>query len=217
MLSYVFRDFRRYLIQAGTPLPTRCMVIKPFLHDSVRPVTRPAYRSMTSICTGHSMVLDAPTKTLYIFAGTFEKGDQEFTFDEMWQIDLGKLDGVKEVFKRELEAWQGSEDEDSDEDEEGSDEDEEEEEEEEDATEPETPATSVAGDASLVASESTAATEFDSAEQEGSSSPKDDRPMPRPFESLRDFFDDRTKAGDRRGFFEDCPQIARRYRRSSST
>ena len=60
--------------------------------------------------------------TLYLFGGTFEQGDREYTFDEMWAIDLGKLDGVREVFKRELENWQGSEDEESedDEDDEGS-------------------------------------------------------------------------------------------------
>ncbi|KAK4497396.1 hypothetical protein PRZ48_011847 [Zasmidium cellare] len=119
--------------------------------------------------------------TLYIFGGTFEKGDREFTFDEMWAIDLGKLDGVKEVFKRELEDWQGSEDEESDEDddEEGSDDDEDEEME---GTEPSTPATSVADEPSI------AATEPEPTEQETTSAQKDDLPMPRPFETLRDFF-----------------------------
>ncbi|KXT16018.1 hypothetical protein AC579_7110 [Pseudocercospora musae] len=122
--------------------------------------------------------------TLYIYGGTYEKGDQEFTFDEMWAIDLGKLDGVKEVFRRELADWQGSEDEESDdEDEEGSDEDEDDEE----GPEPSTAATSIADDASVAASESTAATEVET-EQETSSAEKDNLPMPRPFESLRDFF-----------------------------
>ncbi|CAK3968682.1 Kelch repeat-containing 3 [Lecanosticta acicola] len=125
--------------------------------------------------------------TLYIFGGTFEKGDQEFTFDEMWAIDLGKLDGVKEVFKRELLDWQGSEDEESD-DEEDDDDDEEEEEEagsgeensdedEAQATEPSTPATSIADPS-----------EADAVESELVSSAKDNLPMPRPFETLRDFF-----------------------------
>lgn len=57
---------------------------------------------------------------LYIYGGTFEKGDREFTFDEMYAIDLVKLDGVKEIFRREPENWLGSEDEDSEEDEEDS-------------------------------------------------------------------------------------------------
>ncbi|CAF3612155.1 unnamed protein product [Fusarium graminearum] len=33
---------------------------------------------------------------LYIYGGTFEKGDREFTFDDLYAIDLGKLDGCKE-------------------------------------------------------------------------------------------------------------------------
>jgi len=45
--------------------------------------------------------------TLFIYGGTFEKGDREFTFDEMWTIDLGKMDGAKEVFRREIEDWAG--------------------------------------------------------------------------------------------------------------
>lgn len=43
---------------------------------------------------------------LYIYGGTFEKGDREFTFDDMYAIDLGKLDGCKEVFSRvQAEDW----------------------------------------------------------------------------------------------------------------
>jgi hypothetical protein len=88
---------------------------------------------------------------LYIYGGTFEKDDREFTFDDLYAIDLGKMDGCKEVFSREVENWivsflslrrrcvflrryllvglQGSDDED-DEDEEDEDEDEDEEDEE---------------------------------------------------------------------------------------
>lgn len=42
---------------------------------------------------------------LYIYGGTFEKGDREFTFDDLYAIDLGKLDGCKEVFSRPVEDW----------------------------------------------------------------------------------------------------------------
>jgi hypothetical protein len=42
---------------------------------------------------------------LYIYGGTFEKGDREFTFDDMYAIDLGKMDGCKEVFSRPVEDW----------------------------------------------------------------------------------------------------------------
>ena len=122
--------------------------------------------------------------TLYIYGGTFEKGDREFTFDEMWSIELGKLDGVKEVFKRELEDRQGSEDEDSEEDEE-EDEESDDEEEEEDGAEPDTPASSVATDEPRP--ENMEETEADIAESEASVA-KDDLPQPRPFEALREFF-----------------------------
>jgi hypothetical protein len=83
---------------------------------------------------------------LYIYGGTFEKGDREFTFDDLYAIDLGKLDGCKEIFMRPVEDWivsakpaisvtgvltsmQESDDEDDDEDDED---DEEEEDDEED-------------------------------------------------------------------------------------
>lgn len=42
---------------------------------------------------------------LYIYGGTFEKGDREFTFDDLYAIDLGKMDGCKEVFSRQTEDW----------------------------------------------------------------------------------------------------------------
>lgn len=123
--------------------------------------------------------------TLYIYGGTFEKGDREYTFDEMWAIDLSKLDGVKEVFKREISDWQGSDDEESDEDDEdGSDEDDDED--EEDGTEPSTPATSVAATEDLLPIPEQPA-ETETVEQEPSAM-ADKLPHPRPFESLRDFF-----------------------------
>lgn len=54
---------------------------------------------------------------LYIYGGTWEKGDREFTFDELFSVDLGKLDGVKTIFSRKDETlWEES---DSDDDDEG--------------------------------------------------------------------------------------------------
>lgn len=121
---------------------------------------------------------------LYVYGGTFEKGDREFTFDEMHAVDLGKLDGVKEVFRRELEDWQGSDDEDSeddddeDDDEEGSD----------DEADESTPATSVAP--SVAATEEIADKEAAEVgeEPEDAAEPSDGLPHPRPFETLREFF-----------------------------
>src|SRR5205085_789738 len=92
----------------------------------------------------HGAQLTVQDDVLYIYGGTFEKGDREFTFDEMWTIDLGKLDGVKEMFRRELENWDASDEEESDE--EDGDWSDDESEDEEDPPEPSAPSTSVAPD-----------------------------------------------------------------------
>jgi hypothetical protein len=46
---------------------------------------------------------------LYIYGGTFEKfsekADREYTFDDLYAIDLVKLDGCKEIFRIEHEDW----------------------------------------------------------------------------------------------------------------
>ncbi|TKA68840.1 hypothetical protein B0A55_07309 [Friedmanniomyces simplex] len=122
--------------------------------------------------------------TLYIQGGIFEKGEREYTFDEMWAIDLGKLDGCKEVFRREIDDWQGSEDEESDDDEEdeGS-----EDEEDDEEGEPSTPATSVdpRDDHAPAPAQSAEAAE---PVEEDAPAVVDKLPHPRPFESLRDFF-----------------------------
>ena len=122
---------------------------------------------------------------LYIFGGTYEHGDREYTFDEMFAIDLGKLDGVQEIYRRELENWQGDEaesDSDSDEEDESEDED-------------------MEGDApsgvSLIPSTAPSTTAelppsidepMDIEEEQPESTTTDTRPHPRPFESLREFF-----------------------------
>ncbi|KAK3669412.1 Kelch repeat-containing protein 3 [Recurvomyces mirabilis] len=124
---------------------------------------------------------------LYIFGGTFEKGDREYTFDEMWAIDLGKLDGCREVFKREIEDWQGSEDEDSEEDDEDDGSDDSEDEEAEEGAAPSTPATSIAPSEDATAAAAQLAEDVQ--EEETTDTSTNDRlPHPRPFESLRDFF-----------------------------
>jgi hypothetical protein len=122
---------------------------------------------------------------LYIFGGTYEHGDREYTFDEMFAIDLGKLDGVEEVYRRELENWQGDEaesDSDSDEEEESEDED----------MEGDAPA-GVALTLSTAPSTTTGSVpsmdeSMDVEEEQPEATIDDTRPHPRPFESLREFF-----------------------------
>jgi hypothetical protein len=137
---------------------------------------------------------------LYIYGGTFEKGDREFTFDEMYAIDLGKLDGVKQIFRREAENWLGSDDEDSeDDDDEDDDEDDEEDEEGDVKMTDEKPlytestrkskrkdkAAAVDDEAS-----SPVVPAFDDTPDDSTTatSADDNLPHPRPFETRRDFF-----------------------------
>jgi hypothetical protein len=142
---------------------------------------------------------------LYVYGGTFEKGDREFTFDEMYSIDLGKLDGVKQIFHREPENWLGSDDEDSD-DEDGSEDDEDDSEEEDEEGDvnmtdekplyAESTRKSKRKDKAAVVGDETSETSYmpsltfddtpdDTKEAE---EPDDNLPHPRPFESRRDFF-----------------------------
>ena len=141
---------------------------------------------------------------LYIYGGTFDKGDREFIFDEMYAIDLGKLDGVKQIFRREPENWEGSDEEESD-DEDGSDEDDDDEEEDEEGDvkmTDEKPLHTESTRKSKRKEKLTAA--FDEASETSSApstafddtpdnattttSADDNLPHPRPFESRRDFF-----------------------------
>ena len=133
---------------------------------------------------------------LYIYGGTFEKGDREYTFDEMWAIDLGKLDGVKEIYKREIENWAESDVEDSDEDEDQDSEAEDDEDngdttmedstlDHQDHLDPTVPEAQATKSANTTGSDPSSLPDTVS---EADSSLLDSRPHPRPFESLRDFF-----------------------------
>ncbi|KAF2714168.1 galactose oxidase [Pleomassaria siparia CBS 279.74] len=135
--------------------------------------------------------------TLYIYGGTFEKGDREFTFDELWSVNLNHLDGVQEIFKRDLEDWLGSDDEadsegDEDDDEEDDDWSEVEDEEaaSKDASTLASPTASTAPTTPLLTAPTATATavEDDIGTTEEISALTDTLPHPRPFESLRDFY-----------------------------
>lgn len=124
--------------------------------------------------------------TLFIFSGTFEKGDREFTFNDMYSIDLDKLDGVKEIFYNEPENWNLMDQEESDEEMDEDEEDDEDEDVEEDAMSLD--AASSAPTDLTVPSVTRDMEQLEVEEQEASSSQEDSRPLPRPFESLREFF-----------------------------
>lgn len=123
---------------------------------------------------------------LYIFGGTYEHGDREYTFDEMYAVDLVKLDGMQEIYRREVENWQGSDDEEN----EGSDDDEEDSE-DENMEDLETPMAGVALQPSTTQELSPQilhAAEAIEPESEKPTHEEDTWPLPRPFESLREFF-----------------------------
>ena len=124
---------------------------------------------------------------LYIFGGTYENGDREYTFDELWAIDLGKLDGVEEIYRRELENWQGSDDEESGSD--SNDEDESADEELEENTPMDIVTPSVENGATSQAETPFVTDQVSEPEMDDrDTNIADDRPHPRPFESLREFF-----------------------------
>lgn len=132
---------------------------------------------------------------LYIYGGTFEKGDREYTLDDLYAIDLGKMDGCKEIFKRENEDWVQSDDEDDDEDDDEEDDDDEDSEEE-----PEQPATPLFTPSKRNKKPKADGSDPDAAAAAGDGAGADDDdveettvlddglPHPRPFESRRDFF-----------------------------
>lgn len=43
--------------------------------------------------------------TLFIYGGTYEKKDREITFDDLYAIDLGKMNGCKVIHSRLQEDW----------------------------------------------------------------------------------------------------------------
>ena len=117
---------------------------------------------------------------LYIFGGTFEKKDVEITFSDLYSIDLGKLDGVRELHYVEPRNWDATTE---DSEEEMEDEGESEEEsDDEDGMEIDTSITEAPPSETLPTTETAVEEESEVRAQE------DSRPFPRPFESLREFF-----------------------------
>lgn len=155
--------------------------------DLDTPPTKPAKAViMTMPHSRFNAQLAVQDDILYIFGGTYENGDREYTFDEMWAIDVGKLDGFREIFRREPENWQGS-------DEEGSSSESNEGESEDENLEGDVPMgvplISPTTDSLPTPKESHAWKNTPLIEaEEPETTAADDRPHPRAFESLRDFF-----------------------------
>ena len=123
---------------------------------------------------------------LYIYGGTFERGDREFTFDEMWSIDLGKLNGVHEIFKREPDNWLEAEDEGSDS--QSGEDDESDGDEDEDESMADTVFPLEAGNPEQVPGTPASEVTMTDVDDQLEALVPDTRPYPRPFESLREFY-----------------------------
>ena len=131
---------------------------------------------------------------LYIFGGTYEHGDREYTFDEMYAIDLGKLDGIKEIYRKESGEWQASDGEETDSEEENN----------SDLSEDSVMDTEVSSGVPLPREEVVGATtpitkvpeDVDIEMEDGMDELQilDNLPQPRPFENLRDFFSRTTSS-----------------------
>jgi hypothetical protein len=118
---------------------------------------------------------------LFIFGGTFEKKDVEITFSDLYSIDLGKLDGVRELHYAEPVNWNATVEDDSDEEME-EEEDSEAESGDDDEMDIDTPSTELSTTKTFTGADTVVEIEAEHRAQE------DSRPFPRPFESLRDFY-----------------------------
>lgn len=131
-------------------------------------------------CGRFNAALAVQRNVMYIAGGMIEKGEQEVTLDDIWAVDLNKLDEFKEVksMSQECANWVASDDEDEDEDMEGEDQemsDEEIDEDEEDEEEIEKRKRRRGGRRQRL--------------RERVAQPEDDHFTPKVNESLKDFFE----------------------------
>lgn len=172
----------------GSIEDTDAMELTETASEEVAPaqLTQPIFMTMPH--PRFNAQLAVQNDVLYIFGGTYEHGDREFTFDDMYAIDLGRLDGVKEIYKREPENWVASEDEDSDsEDEEEESEDEDMDMEGEGSSGVPLPQAEPEKQTSFVEAAPVGEMMYDEEDRQELAT-VDNRPHPRPFETLRDFF-----------------------------
>lgn len=175
-------------LEAKGSVETADTTMEQRMDDSDTVQTRPAKPKLFAMPHPRfNAQLAVQDDVLYIFGGTYEQGDREYTFDEMWSVDLGKLDGVQEVYRRELDNWQGSDNgssvSESDEDEQSEDEDMD----DEDNAGVPLPVTKtypIPEPKDTTFSEDPDMLETDIPD----SVVADTRPHPRPFENLREFF-----------------------------
>ena len=180
--------FRNLAILEGTTLtdPNAMDVETPL--EKAKEVTRPEKQVfMTMPHPRFNAQLAVQGDVLYIFGGTYEHGDRECTFNEMYAVDLVRLDGVKEIYRREVENWKGSDDEESEND--SNEEDYSDEDESERECFKGVPLPRDQDTLSSTTTTENPSENLDQGETDVSETVLEDpRPHPRPFESLREFF-----------------------------
>ena len=95
-------------LQAGTSLEGAEEMEIDIKNEENEELTKPVREmpvSMEYPSPRFNALLAVQEDTLYIYGGTFEAKDREYTFDDLHAIDLGKMNGCKEIFKREDETW----------------------------------------------------------------------------------------------------------------
>jgi hypothetical protein len=121
--------------------------------------------------------------TIFIYGGTVEKGDRELMLDSLYAIDLNRCDGVKVVFEKQEEGeWMDTDEEDGDGDEWEDDE----EEDISDSSEEEGEMSGLENTSEALRIEQQ---EMADEGTEPTTKPENKFPIPRPFESLKAFYD----------------------------
>lgn len=95
-------------LQAGTSLENADDIELEKMLEEPEEEEKPAREMPVTMEPPHmrfNAQLTVQNDVLYIYGGTYEKGDREFTFDDLYAIDLVKLDGYKEIFNKPVEDW----------------------------------------------------------------------------------------------------------------
>ncbi|KAK6496886.1 hypothetical protein TWF481_001868 [Arthrobotrys musiformis] len=87
--------------KAGIATETLPIEVEKEEEEELKNPLAKAEPSLTLPAARFNVALAVQGDWLYMYGGTFEKGDVEITFDEMYKVNLEKLDGVITIFKRE--------------------------------------------------------------------------------------------------------------------
>ena len=58
-----------------------------------------------------STLMTVKSNVLYLYGGILEMGDRSYTLNDLWALDLKKMDKWKAIVESEAMDWRGSEDE----------------------------------------------------------------------------------------------------------